>query len=1323
MITKKNKNITLIDDPKKSIIKDKIIVIENHQILEQSKTIKRIAHVSDTHIPKEKMYSVYKTVFDRLFQDLKNKNINNEDSLIVVTGDIINDKAKLSAQSVELVKYLFTGLSNLCDCIVIIGNHDRDNDCNLDSISPIIKNSFLTKHKIHMLLDNQTYEYGNIVFGHTCMESSIVTECKGFDDKIKIALYHGIIHGCTNEDGKDLGALAERDRFNLNAFSDYKYKLFGDVHKFQYLDAKKSAWYPSSLIQQNRGEHFENHGYVLLDLPTDTSEFIKIKNDYGYINITLEADGTIDFPLDKLPKYSDIRIICKTADNEIKKEIKKKIEERTIIQSYIPISNYSGNGFDSNIMIGKDSQNLLDIKDNLHLKNVILNFIKENQKLNDGIYKRISKKIDDIIRTLHIDEKKDSKNIIFKSLEFSNISLYDEDNKVIFSKMKGIAGISANNSAGKTSFCECIPIALYGICPRGTRADFVRKGAKRAHTEIIVEVNSITYTIRREFKRNNKSTQVTEHVTINKNTDKIFDNDEKEEDKKNEDVNEADDIIIIECEPEKEDKDSDEKLENAEYHTEGKLNATQLVNNLICSYEDLYMTMMVGQPRTINFITNPNKSELIFKYAGLDIFNKLGEIAGNNATTMTQKCGIIYNNRTLDDIVGRGKPKKGVPLNEHRDTEINKAYETIKEKKNKIENEKQILEDGINIYDKELEIHSEKKIRLEEQLKKYDLNELGENVNENKYIIEFEDVNRRINKINLKQQNENINKKEEELIRINQKIAKYDNIVNDKKIFDINKKENISSLNKKIKELISQIKPINYGGSLLQKKSSKNISSFEIASLITLIPKYTKQNKELETQQNKIQKMIEELINKLNFENIEEIKENHQKYDDNQNSTQDLQHKYNTLKNNLDQTDKLLFELNEYEYDLFCKQCIQNSSRKTKEQYEDAKKQLLKQMNEISSKIKEENEIKQQQEQYKIKYQEYLDFIENSRTYQKQITELKQQIEKINRQISSNDNEIQNIETYTLNNDIHNQIDKMESEIDELENEVFEDYDEYEEIKQQQNELREEISELKLNFEKNKNMTNTLENKRTELADKIKQIEENKEKYNEYKKNKIEYENVNKQYQQMYNKQVINRNEQKEKEREFLKINSQYEIIKNASEQYNDYKQNREEYEILQKMLTHDNGLIRKILKDQILPKMENTVNQMLATIGFNELTIQLAVNKNKRKMNNIIIKTKGESDIAINRKGYFESSMIEMVFRMALSQINQFVKTNCIIVDEIYDGCANENKEKVTTLIEYFKEYYQFMIVISHNEDIVKLFDSRIIIKNKDGISHIEVK
>lgn len=160
-------------------------------------------------------------------------------------------------------------------------------------------------------------------------------------------------------------------------------------------------------------------------------------------------------------------------------------------------------------------------------------------------------------------------------------------------------------------------------------------------------------------------------------------------------------------------------------------------------------------------------------------------------------------------------------------------------------------------------------------------------------------------------------------------------------------------------------------------------------------------------------------------------------------------------------------------------------------------------------------------------------------------------------------------------------------------------------------------------------------------------------------------------------------------------------------------------------MLTYDDGIIRKILKNEILPKMENTINQMLIAIGFQPLSIALAINKNKRKMNNIIIKSQGLSDIAVIRKGYFESSMIEMIFRMALSQINQFTKTNCIIVDEIYDGCANENRDKVTTLIEYFKEYYQFMLVISHNEHIVGLFNNRIFIKkdSNTNTSYLEFK
>ena len=128
-------------------------------------------------------------------------------------------------------------------------------------------------------------------------------QCKKYNDYIKIALYHGIIQGCKAENGHEL-----RRNFNLGHFKDYKWKLFGDIHAFQYLDKDETAFYASSLIQKSRSESPTEHGFVLLDLNKEKTEFVKVPNEHISYKLKVDKSGNLNYDIEKLAKYSDITI-------------------------------------------------------------------------------------------------------------------------------------------------------------------------------------------------------------------------------------------------------------------------------------------------------------------------------------------------------------------------------------------------------------------------------------------------------------------------------------------------------------------------------------------------------------------------------------------------------------------------------------------------------------------------------------------------------------------------------------------------------------------------------------------------------------------------------------------------------------------------------------------------------------------------------------------------------------------------------------------------------------------------------------------------------
>lgn len=84
--------------------------------------VDKIFHIADVHIRNLKRHMEYELVFEKLYKEIENRKTDN--SLIVVAGDVVHSKLELSPEVVDMTSRFFRRLSELCDTIVITGNHD-----------------------------------------------------------------------------------------------------------------------------------------------------------------------------------------------------------------------------------------------------------------------------------------------------------------------------------------------------------------------------------------------------------------------------------------------------------------------------------------------------------------------------------------------------------------------------------------------------------------------------------------------------------------------------------------------------------------------------------------------------------------------------------------------------------------------------------------------------------------------------------------------------------------------------------------------------------------------------------------------------------------------------------------------------------------------------------------------------------------------------------------------------------------------------------------------------------------------------------------------
>lgn len=424
-----------------------------------NKQVDYIYHLGDIHIRPLDRHVEYRDVFNNLYTYLNNEP-DIKKSLIVICGDLIHEKDKITPELIILLREFLKNLSLITDVILFSGNHDLiENNlkrtASLEALTQDLDNVFYLKY-------TGLYEYGPLIFSLNSLEDDkdfikIPADC----DKVKIGLYHGMLKEIAFSNGL----------LSVNDFKDFDYTLLGDIHIRQYM--KDNIAYSGSLIQQNFGESNENHGLIKWDLLNKKSYEIDIKNDYGYVTIT---DESMEFS--ELPRNSRIRFNTTRDITELRELIKKNTN--IISERIIPTNN-----FDEKIKYEKEYiENINDediIKDNIEDYKPII-------ELHNEIKKECSFDIDNI--------SENQWSIL--NLEYKNLFIYGNDivNKIDFNTKRGVIGILGNNAIGKSTIINIIIFVLYDkISTEYNNANVLNKNSKNMYVKIEFMIGDIHYII------------------------------------------------------------------------------------------------------------------------------------------------------------------------------------------------------------------------------------------------------------------------------------------------------------------------------------------------------------------------------------------------------------------------------------------------------------------------------------------------------------------------------------------------------------------------------------------------------------------------------------------------------------------------------------------------------------------------------------------------------------------------------------------------------------------------------------------------------------
>lgn len=302
----------------------------------------------------------------------------------------------------------------------------------------------------------------------------------------------------------------------------------------------------------------------------------------------------------------------------------------------------------------------------------------------------------------------------------------------------------------------------------------------------------------------------------------------------------------------------------------------------------------------------------------------------------------------------------------------------------------------------------------------------------------------------------------------------------------------------------------------------------------------------------------------------------------------------------------------------------------------------------------------------------------------------------------------------------------------------------------------EKINELKKSLEDLINKGKTLSNDKKVIDDYIKELKEKEQKNNE-KNRKItkkaalevsisklreEYVtsfNLKKDYDKNY--EAIDKNNRLD-----IEINNTNERIKNKrnTKETNDrlIEQDKKSIEVNDKNIEECENIIKQINKENHLLKHWRMYLDMVGKDGISKMVLRKTLPIINAQITNLLndvcdftvnveITDKNEIMFYLVKDGVkseltsgsgFERTASALALRSVLGNISTLPKINCLILDEVMGRVAKENYDNMKSLCEKMLANYDFIIQISHLDEIKDWHNHIITVSKINNISKINI-
>jgi DNA repair exonuclease SbcCD ATPase subunit len=435
-----------------------------------------------------------------------------------------------------------------------------------------------------------------------------------------------------------------------------------------------------SIIQQNFGEPVLGHGFSIWDVKSKTYEHFEIKNEMSHVTLNV-SNGKFKESLSNLPKTPRVRVFYEnTSPTELKELFVELMKYCTPIE-IIPFKTQSEKNKISDVDTGGNVGGVIkELSDVEYQNSLIKEFYKNEPSVSEELLKEIfeinksvNSRLENYVSPVEI-------NWTPRKLTFSNMFSYGENNTIVFDSLEGIVGVFAKNRTGKSSIMNVVSYCLFDKCPPTDETiKVLNSRCSSMSVKFEFSIGNKNYYVERTCEKDRKG-----NVPVKTKFKQILD---------------------------------DGTIKNLEGESRAQTNS--IIRKYVGTYDDFILTALSIQgskAKNLIDLGQAERKELLSKFTGLDIYEKLNKIVSEEAKEIATKVKLFKADSFETELVQLKseivvREEKRIELKsklEQIDSDITSATEKIETESKKI---KQVVVEqyGLDILEKRLKTLIEEK--------------------------------------------------------------------------------------------------------------------------------------------------------------------------------------------------------------------------------------------------------------------------------------------------------------------------------------------------------------------------------------------------------------------------------------------------------------------------------------------------------------------------------------------------------------------------------------------------------------------------------------